>query len=99
MFTVLFLHGREGLIGLKGWLRREPQKCLGPALTTATITGQQPLLQLFNTDYHPNSILTLLPFYPFHHDPLPFETDFINSNHDHVYSTQLCSVHVQVGQK
>ena len=36
-------HGREGLIGLKGWLRREPQSCLGRSLATG---GRQPMLQL-----------------------------------------------------
>ena len=44
-------HGREGLIGLKGWLTREPQRCLGQALTT--ITGQ-PLLQHFQSNNHPD---------------------------------------------
>ena len=36
-------HGREGLIGLKGWLRREPQSCLGRSLATGS---RQPMLQL-----------------------------------------------------
>ena len=33
----------EGLIGLKGWLRREPQSCLGRSLATGS---RQPMLQL-----------------------------------------------------
>ena len=63
-FSCSLWHGREGLIGLKGWLTREPQWSLGLALTTIT---RQPLLQhFFRANTTPTASLSWLPMSSFH---------------------------------